>query len=54
MKYGLSSIYIIAEAGVNHCGDLNLARKLIEAASDCGVLPAVCRVLHCQVHQVHH
>ena len=36
MKSGLSSIYIIAEAGVNHCGDLNLARKLIKAASDCG------------------
>ena len=36
MKSRLSSIYIIAEAGVNHCGDLNLARKLIKAASDCG------------------
>ena len=31
-----STVYIIAEAGVNHCGDLSLARKLIEAASKCG------------------
>ena len=36
MKSRLSSIYIIAEAGVNHCGDFDLARKLIKAASDCG------------------
>ena len=36
MKFGLSSVYIIAEAGVNHCGNLNLARTLIKAASDCG------------------
>lgn len=31
-----SSVYIIAEAGVNHCGDFDLARKLIKAASFCG------------------
>ena len=30
------SIYIIAEAGVNHNGDLNLAKKLIAAAADAG------------------
>jgi len=28
--------YIIAEAGVNHNGDINLAKKLIEAAADAG------------------
>ncbi|MCD4861758.1 N-acetylneuraminate synthase family protein, partial [Campylobacter coli] len=27
---------IIAEAGVNHNGDLNLAKKLIEIAADSG------------------
>lgn len=27
---------IIAEAGVNHNGDLNLAKKLIEVAADSG------------------
>ena len=30
-------VLIIAEAGVNHNGDLNLAKKLIDAASDAGV-----------------
>jgi N,N'-diacetyllegionaminate synthase len=30
------SIFIIAEAGVNHNGDLELAKKLIDAASDAG------------------
>ena len=29
-------VYIIAEAGVNHNGDLHLAKKLIEAAKDAG------------------
>jgi N,N'-diacetyllegionaminate synthase len=29
--------FIIAEAGVNHNGDLNIARKLIDIASDSGV-----------------
>lgn len=29
--------YIIAEAGVNHNGDINLAYKLIDAAKKCGV-----------------
>lgn len=28
--------YIIAEAGVNHNGDVSIARKLIEAAKSCG------------------
>jgi len=30
-------VLIIAEAGVNHNGDMNLARQLIDAASDAGV-----------------
>ena len=30
------SVYIIAEAGVNHNGSLKLARKLVEAAADAG------------------
>ena len=29
-------IIIIAEAGVNHNGDLSLAKKLIDAAADAG------------------
>ncbi|MCK4348558.1 MAG: N-acetylneuraminate synthase family protein, partial [Thermoplasmatales archaeon] len=28
--------FIIAEAGVNHNGDVNLAKKLIDAAKDAG------------------
>lgn len=28
--------FIIAEAGSNHCGDMDKAKKLIEIASDCG------------------
>jgi len=30
------SVFIIAEAGVNHNGDINLAKKLIDVASDAG------------------
>lgn len=30
-------VYIIAEAGVNHNGSLELAKKLCQAAKDCGV-----------------
>lgn len=30
------SVYIIAEAGVNHNGDINLAKKLVDMAKDCG------------------
>lgn len=30
-------IFIIAEAGVNHNGDLNIAKKMIDAAKDTGV-----------------
>lgn len=29
-------VYIIAEAGVNHNGDIELAKKLIDMAKDCG------------------
>jgi len=32
-----NKIYIIAEAGVNHNGDINLAKKLIDVAVDSGV-----------------
>ena len=28
--------YFIAEAGLNHNGDIKLAKKLIEQAKDCG------------------
>src|SRR3989344_7468848 len=31
-----SPVFIIAEAGVNHNGDMALARKLIDAAADAG------------------
>lgn len=31
------SVYIIAEAGCNHCGDMDLAQRMIEAASLAGV-----------------
>ena len=30
-------VFIIAEAGVNHNGDINLAKKLIDVAAGCGV-----------------
>ena len=33
----MSKVLIIAEAGVNHNGDINLAKKLIDVASDAGV-----------------
>ena len=29
-------VYIIAEAGVNHNGDINVAKKLVEMAASCG------------------
>ena len=29
------SVFIIAEAGVNHNGDIDLAKKLIDVASAC-------------------
>ena len=32
------SIFIIAEAGVNHNGSINLAKKLIDAASNSGAM----------------
>ena len=31
------SVYIIAEAGVNHNGSLELAKKLVDMAAECGV-----------------
>lgn len=33
----MAKVFIIAEAGVNHNGDLNLAKKLIDIASEAGV-----------------
>jgi len=36
MKNNLEKIYIIAEAGVNHNGDVNIAKRLIEVATECG------------------
>ena len=36
-KIGIGNpTYIIAEAGINHNGDLNLAKKLIDEAANCG------------------
>uniref|UniRef100_UPI00404A68A0 N-acetylneuraminate synthase n=1 Tax=Flavobacterium sp. TaxID=239 RepID=UPI00404A68A0 len=32
-----NGVIIIAEAGVNHNGDINIAKKLIEVAADCNV-----------------
>ena len=31
------STYIIAEVGINHNGDINIAKKMIDVAKDCGV-----------------
>ena len=38
-EYGAEGIivFIIAEAGVNHNGDIEIAKKLIDAASEAGV-----------------
>lgn len=36
MKPSVSSTFIIAEAGVNHNGDIDLAKKLIDIAADAG------------------
>ena len=33
----MGKVKIIAEAGVNHCGDIRLAKKLIDVAADAGV-----------------
>ena len=32
----MQTVYVIAEAGVNHNGDLELARQLIDCAADAG------------------
>ena len=37
MAIGKDSVIIIAEAGVNHNGDINLAKQLIDVAADAGV-----------------
>ncbi len=33
----MNKIKIISEIGINHNGDLELAKKMIEASKDCGV-----------------
>ena len=33
----MSSVFIIAEAGVNHNGDIKLAKKLVDVAVEAGV-----------------
>ena len=33
---GKNQIYFIAEIGVNHCGDIDLAKKMIIAAKQSG------------------
>lgn len=33
----MDSVYIIAEAGVNHNGDVNIAKQLVDAAAEAGV-----------------
>ena len=35
--FNYSEPYIIAEIGANHNGDMNLAKKIIDSAKDCGV-----------------
>jgi N,N'-diacetyllegionaminate synthase len=34
---GANPVYIVAEAGINHNGDLTLAKRMVDAAVDCGV-----------------
>ena len=31
-----SPVYIVAEAGINHNSDIQIAKKMIEVASKCG------------------
>ena len=35
----INNTYVIAEVGINHNGDINIAKKMILTAKDCG---AVC------------
>ena len=35
-KLKLKKPFLIAEIGINHNGSLNLAKKLIDTAKDCG------------------
>ncbi len=32
----MKKVFIIAEAGVNHNGSLEIAKKLVDAAKECG------------------
>ena len=33
----MGSVFVIAEAGVNHNGDINIAKKMIDVAAESGV-----------------
>jgi hypothetical protein len=37
------SLYLIAEIGINHNGDINIAKKLIDHAADAGFRAWLCR-----------
>ena len=34
----MSKIFLIAEIGINHNGDIELAKKLIDMAVNCGLM----------------
>ena len=36
IRIGKDSLFIVAEAGINHDGDMNKAKQLIDAAKNCG------------------
>jgi len=36
IKGNMSKVFIISEIGINHNGDLDLAKKMIKASKDCG------------------
>ena len=42
MNYNLKKVKIIAEAGVNHNGSLNIAKKLIKVGGQNPIEPAKC------------
>jgi sialic acid synthase SpsE len=34
----MSNIYVIADAEINHNGDIDIAKKMIGTAKDCGAI----------------